>query len=368
MTPRLALSLLGWFLALSLMITPSSARAADDRRVILVTIDGMRWQEVFGGAQESLLNEKQGVKNLPELKEKFWRDTPEARREALMPFLWAAISKQGQIFGDSSKQCEAKLTNGLKFSYPGYSEMLCGFADPRVDSNDKVPNPNVTVLEWLNGRPGLQGKVAAFGTWDVLTSIVNRGRSKLPGIDGYVPISDEPLSDRQKMLNELLPSLSRLWRDNNYDFYPAIATMEHLRKHEPRVLYFMFGETDEWAHSRRYDCYLEAAHNNDRFLKELWQTIQSTPAFANKTTLLITTDHGRGSTSDNWTDHGEKVEGAENIWIAAIGPDTPAMGLRQKVSVTQSQIAATLAQALGEDYPAAQPKAAKPLPGVIERK
>ncbi|MGI8992391.1 MAG: hypothetical protein ACR2I2_22775, partial [Bryobacteraceae bacterium] len=41
------------------------------------------------------------------------------------------------------------VTNGLNFSYPGYSETLCGFADPRIKSNDKVPNPNVTVLEWL---------------------------------------------------------------------------------------------------------------------------------------------------------------------------------------------------------------------------
>ena len=45
------------------------------------------------------------------------------------------------------------MTNGKNFSYPGYSEILCGFSDPRIDSNAKKPNPNVTMPEWLNGKP-----------------------------------------------------------------------------------------------------------------------------------------------------------------------------------------------------------------------
>ena len=39
-------------------------------------------------------------------------------------------------------------------------------ADPRIDSNDKIPNPNITVLEWLNTLPAYRGRVAAFGAWD----------------------------------------------------------------------------------------------------------------------------------------------------------------------------------------------------------
>jgi hypothetical protein len=41
---------------------------------------------------------------------------------------------------------------------------LCGFPDPRIDSNDKVPNPNVTLFEWLHQKPAFKGKVAAFGS------------------------------------------------------------------------------------------------------------------------------------------------------------------------------------------------------------
>ena len=125
--------------------------------------DGLRWQEVFDGAERSLMDKKKGkVPDSAALMKAYWRETPEARREALMPFLWTVMAPQGQIFGNRDKGSDAFVTNKMWFSYPGYSETLCGFADPRINSNDKIPNPNVTVLEWLKSRPLFQGDVAAF--------------------------------------------------------------------------------------------------------------------------------------------------------------------------------------------------------------
>ena len=69
-----------------------------------------------------------------------------------------------------------------------------------------------------------------------------------------------------------------------------------------------------------------------------------------------------------WRDHGEKVEGAEFIWIAVLGPDTPPLGERVNCApVTQSQIAATVAAFLGEDYHAAFPKTGAPLAESLPR-
>jgi hypothetical protein len=56
------------------------------------------------------------------------------------------------------------VTNHLNFST---AKTFCGFVNPRVRSNDKIPNPNVTVLEWLHKKSSYQGKIAAFGAWDV---------------------------------------------------------------------------------------------------------------------------------------------------------------------------------------------------------
>ena len=92
--------------------------------------------------------------------------------------------------------------------------------------------------------------------------------------------------------------------------------------------------------------------------------VQEMPEYKDKTALVLTTDHGRGLTRVDWTDHGKKVIGAEFIWIAVLGPDTPGRGVRENVETTQSQVAATIAALLGEDFNAACPQAAPPLPDV----
>jgi hypothetical protein len=349
----------------ALLMLPAVARSADER-VILITIDGLRWQEVFAGAEEKLLDERAGgVRDLEGLKKRYWRDTPEARRRALMPFLWTVIAKQGQIFGDPSRNARAKLLNGKKFSYPGYNEILCGFADDRIDSNDKIPNPNVNVLEWLSTRSGFSGRVSAYATWDVVPFILNAERSKLRVVSGWERLNDPPLTEEERQINRLLPDLPLIWPNNVFDLVTARGALEHLRKRKPRVLYIGFGETDEWAHYRRYDCYLDAANKNDAFLKELWERLQSMPEYAGRTSLIITTDHGRGSTKQDWTDHGKDTPGAEYIWTAVLGPRTPALGVRENVETTQGQFAATVAALVGEDFRAASPNSAPPLPGAV---
>ena len=115
----------------------------------------------MAGAEEALINkdpESGGVKDIEGLKAAYWRDTPEERREALMPFFWSVMAKQGQVYGNRHKGSSARVTNGMHFSYPGYNETLCGFADPRIDSNDKKLNHNVTVFEWLARKPGYGGR------------------------------------------------------------------------------------------------------------------------------------------------------------------------------------------------------------------
>jgi Metalloenzyme superfamily len=333
--------------------------------VIIVTLDGFRWQELFTGADETLLDGKFGGARDPKaLKERFWRPTPIERREALMPFFWGTIAREGQVFGDPARNAAAKLTNGLKFSYPGYSEMFCGFADERIDSNDKRNNPNLSVLEFLNAREAHKGRVAAFCTWDVFPFIFRAATNGLHVHAGWVDIQDEPLTPRQRFTNEAMARLPRYWPDNTFDVTTMEAAREHLVRHKPRVLYIGLGETDEWGHGRRYDLYLGAAHCSDQYLADLWKTLQQMPHYKNKTTLLVTTDHGRGSTRIDWTDHGKKVAGAEYIWIAVMGPDTPKLGVRANIAATQAQVAATIAALLGEDLNTASPKAAAPLAGV----
>ena len=363
-----SLALLTAILGFSSASWSASADAADRvENVIMVTIDGFRPEEFFGGAQDELIDKKAGgVSNVEGLKNRYGKGTPQERRAALMPFVWGTMAKEGQIFGDRSQAAGTQITNGKKFSYPGYSEMFVGFGDDRIDSNGKFPNPNPSVLEFLNSKPEFHDKVAAYGTWDVLPSILRSNQNDLKVHSAYDLIVDPPLTDRQQVLNDMVNRLPRYWSDNVYDAVTLGAAREHLVRHKPRVLYIALGETDEWAHGRRYDLYLEAAHITDRYLADLWQTIQSMPEYAGKTALLLTTDHGRGITPQDWVSHGEKTDGAENIWVALMAPGvTPALGVRSNLTTTQSQVAATVAHFLGANFPEFSPKAAPPLPGII---
>jgi hypothetical protein len=336
------------------------------RNVLVVTLDGLRWQEMFSGYSAELGSKETGGVADPEaLARRFDAPTAEARREALLPFVWKRMAREGQILGDPSAQSAVRVTNGKLFSYPGYSELLTGVADPRIDSNAKTVNPNVTVLEWLNRRPGFEGRVAAFASWDVFPYILAAERAGLPVNAAGSPVVS-PVNEADRLLNAYADLLPAYWGSARFDATTMHGAFAYLRSHRPRVLYVALDETDEWAHERRYDVYLDAAHRSDHFLQRLWETAQSLPGYRDRTALVVTTDHGRGETARDWSDHGEKVPAADRIWVAVMGPDTPALGVRRGFDGTQAQVAATVARLLGESFRDGIAAAAPPLPGVVE--
>ncbi len=358
-----------WILLLTAALAHAALGAstgAETRNVIFVMTDGLRWQEVFRGADAALINKEHGnVSDSEELKTLYWRNTVAERREALMPFLWRTIARFGQVYGNRDLGSDVYVTNGHNFSYPGYNETLCGFPDPRIDSNDKVLNPNITVLEWLHRKPPFSGQVAAFGAWDVISAIVNPGRSGLIANAGYDPLLAPPITTEIDLINRLKAD-TRIWADEPFDSFAFHTAVEYLKLHHPRVLYLSLGETDDWAHEGYYDLYLNAAHRVDQFLQELWQTVQSMPEYRGTTTLIFSPDHGRGEGPEDWKSHGEKIPDSKYIWMAFLGPGTTALGERAHIApVTQSQIAATLAALLGEDYNADVSKAGKPIREVL---
>jgi hypothetical protein len=221
------------------------------------------------------------------------------------------------------------------------------------------------VLEWLHGRPGFTGRVAAFCSWDVFPWIINAERSRIPVNAGWAVFEAGPDRVRLAALNDAVRDSMRVWenvRDDGLTFHGAV---EYVKAKKPRVLYVSFGETDDWAHEGRYDQVLGSARRTDGFIERLWNMLQAMPEYAGKTSLVLTTDHGRGDTRIEWKNHGKDTPGSDQMWIAVLGPDTPAEGCRSDLDVTQSQVAATVAALLGHDYHAAVPQSGVPLPGVV---
>ena len=157
----------------------------------------------------------------------------------------------------------AVVANPHRFSYPGYNEIQSGRHDPRIDPNTKQPNPNVTVLEWFHSHNGYAGHVHASASWDVFPFVINAQRSGIPVNAGWGPLGESIDNLALHRLNELSTELPRCWANVPYDYFTFRGDLNVLQKKRPRVLYIAWGETDDWAHTRRYDLYLDATRRTD---------------------------------------------------------------------------------------------------------
>lgn len=354
-------SSIGTFLIVVLLscLGPATLRAQGDQqlKVVLITLDGLRWQELFSGADPLLIGNKEYVGNPDRLKERFWRDNPGERRKALMPFLWEEVSQMGQLHGNRTLGNKVDLTNTMWFSYPGYNEILTGKADDvHIRSNDKVYNPNTTFLERFNNSPGGRGSVAAFGSWDVFPYIINEKRSGIPVNAGFERAKGE-LTEREKFLNRLQGQIPSPWGSVRLDAFTHHYALEHMKKAHPRLVHIAYGETDDFAHDGDYQAYLEAAHKTDGLIRELWEFVQGDAFYRDRTVFVITTDHGRGTQPlSSWKGHGSEVRGAGEVWLVAFGYKVRPLGeLREAGQLHSNQIAPTLMGLLGMSLPGDMP-------------
>jgi hypothetical protein len=331
------------------------------KNVFVVVTDGFRWQEMFNGANRELAGNKRfNQVDSNTIFKKYWDSNNEVARAKLLPFIWGTIAKKGQIYGNRNAGNLMNTANPYWFSYPGYNEILTGYPDVAVNSNNYKANPNTTVLEYLNKQSDYKGKVAAYASWDAFDRIFNKERAGFPVVAAFQKTGGAHPTEKEQLINTMLANSYRPFNDDEcLDVFTHYAAMEYIKLHKPRVMFIGYGETDEWAHSGKYYSYLNAANQVDKWLSDLWTYIQSDPQYKDQTALIITTDHGRGVGAE-WTDHGEKVNGASQIWCAIIGPGIAAKGeVKQPMQNYQKQIAQTVAALLGTTFKAEHPIAEK---------
>lgn len=332
----------------------------ETRNVILITLDGVRIQEVFGGMDPLIVNggeENSGIYDLERALNRFWRPTVRERRQALMPFFWGELASQGILLGNKSAGSSVTPVNPHLFSAPGYAEILTGQFQPDVVSNQLKRYAHKTVLEHVQTMLDLGYlDVAMFGSWDGFKYLAASREDAFFTNGGYEEVPAQYSSDRMDYLGKLQHRVMALWEVGRSDAITTELALEYLRQYQPRLLYLALGEGDDWTHARRYDRYLDYLRVADDYLADLWRTLESMDSYRGKTTLIITTDHGRGITPENWVEHEEGVPGAEDIWVAVIGPDTPDLGeVSNAPPVRQADIAATLLAFFGLEADAFNP-------------
>jgi hypothetical protein len=296
-----------------------------ENKIFIITLDGFRWQEVFNGADSSLLNDETYTATASSLKALYWSPVKEERRKKLMPFTWSVVAQQGEIYGNRSKGSRVNVANPYALSYPGYNELLTGSVDLRIFSNNKTTNQNQTVLDELNATNTYRNKVAAFASWDAFPYILNKEKSSVFINSAFDELTGKNLSAADAMINVLQADMEDQ-KNTRYDELTYLACKGYIQKNKPSIVFLSFSGTDEAAHQKKYDNYLQQAANADRMIGELWQYLQTLPEYKSKTTFLLTTDHGRGSSSHNWYTHGMLVGGSSQTWMAMLGPSVPAAG------------------------------------------
>ncbi len=353
---------------LLLLLLAPAAGAQTGGNVVLVTFDGVRVQEFFAGLDTVIASADEkfhGIYRPERLRADYWRDTPAERRRAVMPFFWDSVAPGALVFGNHVLGSRATLQNPHRFSAPGYLELLTGRYQPDVTTNDQVRYPHQTVLEYARARLGLPMEgVALFGSWENFRFYAASREGEVFVNAGYDSLPADVGTPHMRDLARLQHRALALWEGSRLDAFTGAMALEYIRRYRPRLTYIAFNDTDDLAHNQRYDRVLDALHALDAFLADLVHLLDSMPEYRDRTTLILTTDHGRGRAPADWSDHGADVAGAEDIWLVVSGPGTRGRGeVRGGPMIVQAGVTATVLRCLGLDPAAFSPAAAPAVPG-----
>ncbi|HEY5647495.1 MAG TPA: hypothetical protein VIS76_16205, partial [Pseudomonadales bacterium] len=93
------------FLTIVFILAAAVAEGAERRtqNVILVTLDGVRTEEIFGGLQEEIAahSAKQIYSEIEYGRDRYGADSAAERRRLLMPFFWGELVPAGMLFGNT---------------------------------------------------------------------------------------------------------------------------------------------------------------------------------------------------------------------------------------------------------------------------
>lgn len=354
---------------LSVLLCPLLAFAASrTENVVLVTLDGVRIEELFAGMDPAIAasTAEDGYSDIEVARDRYWRRSAAERRLALMPFFWGALAPQGLVLGNPELGSQVKVRNAIKWSSPGYIEIMTGAPQAEVVDNTLLRYPHRTIAEYIVAELHLEkSRVAQFGSWDGFKFAASSRDDAFVMNGAYEAVPAALSTPDMDSLVALRKDIQGLWEESSNDVLTFRLAQSYLVQHKPRFLWLGLSQSDDWAHAGRYDRLLDYLHLADRLLSELWASLQSDEFYRDRTTLIITTDHGRGRGPEDWVEHDESIPGSEDIWIAVIGPDTPATGeIGPAATVYQADVAATIARLLQLDPADFNPQAGPPIAAV----
>ncbi|HJZ74963.1 MAG TPA: hypothetical protein VKE51_24680 [Vicinamibacterales bacterium] len=122
---------------------------------------------------------------------------------------------------------------------------------------------------------------------------------------------------------------------------------EIMNRFAPSLLVVNFWDIDI-AHYGAYSLYLEAIRRTDRLVHELWQHVQASPQYRDRTTLLVVPEMGRDSdvAGNGFANHRSGDESCRRVWLVAVGAGVP-KGTGTERPIRTLDVAPTVADMLG---------------------
>ena len=264
------------------------ANASVTSPVIVVTIDGVRWQEVFEGTDTALSH------------------APFRPSRLLVPNLERLTRERGAAVGAPGRGF-IRATGPSFVSLPGYTEIFTGRAPIGCQDNTCA---TLTTPTFLDEAHAAGAKVAAFGSWEMLDRAISARPGSFPVSVGRG--ANESAIDPWPGAGNFRP-----------DRFTAELALHHLATEQPDVLYVGLGEPDEYGHRDDYAGYLGALAYADAFVGRLLDTLDHMGPRGTRTHVVVTADHGR---SRDFKGHGGAHPESARVWLVAAGPSILARG------------------------------------------
>lgn len=297
----------------ALAATTPRVEAPNDAAVVLVVLDGVRWQDVFVGADPALAAEGH---------------VPAARAEELMPHLHALVAERGAALGAPGEGPTMSASGPNFVSLPGYTEIFTGRPPVACRDNDCPAARMPTLMDEVRAASDRPSDVAVIASWSKIERAASDDPSNLVVSTGRTRTFHEELLRDDEVTREWLDRGAHAdpypgYDDYRPDRFTAAVGLRYLETKRPRILFLGLGEPDEYAHRDDYAGYLASLRAADAVIGDLFAALGRMGTRGEHTTVFVTADHGRGR---DYRVHGKNFPESARVWLVAAGAGIAARG------------------------------------------
>jgi hypothetical protein len=268
----------------------------DQAAVVIIVIDGLRWEEGVGAEDEYLPHIWNDLRPMGTLLTNYHIASPTATTSshtAMMTGRISTVPNDGHIrpvFPTFMEYYRDARTDYVQEAIQNITSPPAGIFRPDADSVNEVNNLIAEATEFAPEKTSLYlGK-------DLIYELDQSSNGRYPAEDIF-------LKDQMRDIEVT-------------DYFRA-----KIPDVKPNMVVVNLGDVDEAGHEVQWHYYVDAIRWADRHVWDMWQALQAQSRYRGKTYFIITTDHGRHIPDrGGFAHHGCFCDGCQHSFMLLIGP------------------------------------------------